>query len=263
MEPIEGVLVHPGRFPRGRGAGAAGQRACRGSQADVVVSDMAPNLSGIESADAARIEHLVELALEFAQNHLKPEGALVAKVFHGSSYSQLVQALQGRPFGSVKPHQAQGLARPVVGNLSGRHGPEDSTGVNSLQLAVAERVQIRVSQCDLETPKMAQHSVQSATVLCVLYLELRLNNQWFSKIAVWLVIALVLFTVFKQFDRAAAAGAGYDGLLRLPGRSAQQAHQERHHSGRPGRHRDRRRHHRRPQASAPPPPTSTAAWSAT
>jgi len=38
-----------------------------------------------------------------------------------------------------------------------------------------------------------------------------LNNQWFSKIAVWLVIALVLFTVFKQFDTRAGGGAGYMG----------------------------------------------------
>jgi cell division protease FtsH len=42
-------------------------------------------------------------------------------------------------------------------------------------------------------------------------LELRLNNQWFSKIAVWLVIALVLFTVFKQFDTRGASGAGSMG----------------------------------------------------
>ena len=41
--------------------------------------------------------------------------------------------------------------------------------------------------------------------------ELSLNNQWFSKIAVWMVIAMVLFTVFKQFDGRATAGAGYIG----------------------------------------------------
>ena len=41
--------------------------------------------------------------------------------------------------------------------------------------------------------------------------EIELNNQWFSKIAVWLVIALVLFTVFKQFDTRGAAGAGVVG----------------------------------------------------
>jgi 23S rRNA (uridine2552-2'-O)-methyltransferase len=68
----------------------------------VVVSDMAPNLSGIESADAARVGHLVELALEFSLRHLKPDGALVAKLFHGSGYSQLVELFK-RSFRIVKP----------------------------------------------------------------------------------------------------------------------------------------------------------------
>ena len=76
-----------------------------GRQADVVVSDMAPNLSGIASADAARIAHLVELAIDFARHHMKPEGALVAKVFHGSGYSRAGQAVQGKFPGrqAVKP----------------------------------------------------------------------------------------------------------------------------------------------------------------
>jgi 23S rRNA (uridine2552-2'-O)-methyltransferase len=73
-----------------------------GQKADLVVSDMAPNLSGIESADAARIAHLVELAVEFATGHLKPEGALVAKLFHGSGYSQLVKLFK-ETFKVVKP----------------------------------------------------------------------------------------------------------------------------------------------------------------
>ena len=71
-------------------------------QVDVVLSDMAPNLSGISSADAARVEHLVELALEFAQAHLKPEGVLVAKVFHGGSYNDVVKRFKDA-FQVVKP----------------------------------------------------------------------------------------------------------------------------------------------------------------
>jgi 23S rRNA (uridine2552-2'-O)-methyltransferase len=63
---------------------------------------MAPNLSGIESSDAARMEHLIELAVEFSQQHLKPNGALVVKVFHGSGYSQLVERFK-RQFRVVKP----------------------------------------------------------------------------------------------------------------------------------------------------------------
>ncbi|HEX5697070.1 MAG TPA: RlmE family RNA methyltransferase, partial [Rhodoferax sp.] len=90
MEAIEGVLFIQGDL---REDAVLAQLAehMQGQMADVVISDMAPNLSGISSADAARIEHLIELALEFAQDHLKPEGALVAKVFHGGSYDTLYQ----------------------------------------------------------------------------------------------------------------------------------------------------------------------------
>jgi len=63
-------------------------------QVDLVVSDMAPNLSGVGLADAARMGHLAELALEFSQNHLKPGGALLIKCFHGSGYSQIVEAFK-------------------------------------------------------------------------------------------------------------------------------------------------------------------------
>jgi 23S rRNA (uridine2552-2'-O)-methyltransferase len=90
MEAIEGVLFIQGDL---REDAVLAQLAehMQGRLADVVISDMAPNLSGISSADAARIEHLIELALEFARDHLRPEGALVAKVFHGGSYDVLYQ----------------------------------------------------------------------------------------------------------------------------------------------------------------------------
>jgi len=88
MAPIEGVSFIQGDI-REDSVLAELARLLHGQLADVVLSDMAPNLSGIASADAARIEHLVELALDFTQYHLKPEGALVAKVFHGSSYDNL------------------------------------------------------------------------------------------------------------------------------------------------------------------------------
>jgi len=69
---------------------------------DVIVSDMAPNLSGVESVDAARIAHLVELAVELAQSRLKPDGALVVKLFHGSGYDALVKRFR-ETFKVVKP----------------------------------------------------------------------------------------------------------------------------------------------------------------
>jgi len=90
MEPIEGVQFIQGDI-REDAVLALLAEQMHGHLADVVISDMAPNLSGISSADAARVEHLIELALEFAQAHLKPEGALVAKVFHGGSYDTLVR----------------------------------------------------------------------------------------------------------------------------------------------------------------------------
>jgi 23S rRNA (uridine2552-2'-O)-methyltransferase len=76
MEPVEGVHFIQGDFTE---ADVLGQlQAIIGSRpVDVVVSDMAPNLSGIDSVDAARISNLIELAVEFAQMHLKPQGALV------------------------------------------------------------------------------------------------------------------------------------------------------------------------------------------
>lgn len=73
-------------------------------QVDLVLSDMAPNLSGVSLADAARMAHLAELALDFAQNHLKPEGALLIKCFHGSGYSQIVESFK-KVFKVVAPRK--------------------------------------------------------------------------------------------------------------------------------------------------------------
>ncbi len=101
MEPIEGVTFIQGDFREAETL-AKLEAALGGQKADLVVSDMAPNLSGISSADAARVEYLVELAIEFAQNHMKPQGALVAKVFHGGSYNEVVQRFK-QAFVTVKP----------------------------------------------------------------------------------------------------------------------------------------------------------------
>ncbi len=90
MEPIAGVEFIQGDF---REDAVLDQlKALVGEQqVDLVISDMAPNLSGISSADSARIQHIVELAVDFATAHLKPEGALIVKAFHGSGFSQLVE----------------------------------------------------------------------------------------------------------------------------------------------------------------------------
>lgn len=101
MAPIEGVTFLQGDFREPEVLERLAHEM-QGRLADRVVSDMAPNLSGIASADAARISHLVELAIEFAQAHMKPEGALVVKVFHGSGYSQLAKLFK-ESFKVVKP----------------------------------------------------------------------------------------------------------------------------------------------------------------
>ncbi|MDM0067842.1 MULTISPECIES: RlmE family RNA methyltransferase [Variovorax] len=101
MEPIEGVTFLQGDF-REDEVLARLAIAMDGRLADVVVSDMAPNLSGIASADTARIAHLIELAIEFARQHMKPEGALVAKLFHGSGYAELTRLFKDN-FRTVKP----------------------------------------------------------------------------------------------------------------------------------------------------------------
>ena len=101
MEPIEGVTFLHGDF-REAEVLARLEAAVQGRPVDLVVSDMAPNLSGIGSADAARVVHLVELAVDFARAHLKPEGALVAKVFHGGGYDELVRLFKAH-FRVVKP----------------------------------------------------------------------------------------------------------------------------------------------------------------
>ena len=101
FEPIEGVTFLQGDF-RDDEVLQRLKDAVAGRPVDLVVSDMAPNLSGIASSDSARIAHLVELAVEFSLAHLKPDGALVAKVFHGSGYSQLVELFK-KSFRVIKP----------------------------------------------------------------------------------------------------------------------------------------------------------------
>lgn len=101
MEPIEGVEFMLGDFREPEVVAALVARLA-GRPVDLVLSDMAPNLSGIAASDASRMTDLVEAAVDFARTTLRPEGALVAKVFHGSGYSQLVERFK-QAFRVVKP----------------------------------------------------------------------------------------------------------------------------------------------------------------
>ena len=63
----------------------------QGRKVDLVLSDMARNLSGIPTADAARMEHLIDLAIEFSQMHMKPGGALLVKCFKDMGFTQILE----------------------------------------------------------------------------------------------------------------------------------------------------------------------------
>ncbi len=95
LEPIPQIRFIQGDF-RDESVAAELAAALGGDRADVILSDLSPNLSGIAVADAARSADLCELALEFASAHLKPNGALLIKAFQGSGYSQLIELLKRR-----------------------------------------------------------------------------------------------------------------------------------------------------------------------
>ncbi len=70
-------------------------------EVDVVLSDMAPNLSGMDAIDAPRSMHLVELAVDIAERVLKREGATLIKVFQGAGFQELLASVRGK-FDKVK-----------------------------------------------------------------------------------------------------------------------------------------------------------------
>ena len=91
MEPIPGVTLIQADFATDEGLRAV-EASLAGARADLVLSDMAPNLSGIESVDQARSVHLAELALEFASHALQPNGDFVVKVFQGTGLADFQRA---------------------------------------------------------------------------------------------------------------------------------------------------------------------------
>lgn len=99
LDPLPDVQIIEGDF-REEDVATQLAAALGGAKVDIVLSDMAPNLSGIAVADAARCLHLAELALEFALAHLKPSGGLLVKAFQGSGHSQFVEAMK-KNFASV------------------------------------------------------------------------------------------------------------------------------------------------------------------
>ena len=114
MAPIPGVTFIHGDFREAQTL-AAVERELAGSPVDLVVSDMAPNISGIGVSDQARAAHLAELALEFALEWLRPGGNLLIKAFQGSGYGELRTALKGhfRELLTRKPEASRGRSSEI------------------------------------------------------------------------------------------------------------------------------------------------------
>lgn len=114
MDPLPGVTFLKGDF-REDEALAELTKVLAGRPVDLVVSDLSPNLSGIESVDQARSVHLGELALEFAQEWLRPGGDLVIKAFQGEGFDEFQRLAQQR-FDKVyvrKPKASRDRSREV------------------------------------------------------------------------------------------------------------------------------------------------------
>src|SRR6266513_1909409 len=107
--PIPGVTIIRGDF-REEAVLKHLEDTLGGKKIDLVVSDMAPNLSGVRATDQARSIHLCELALEFARIHLKQRGALLVKMFQGAGYREFLAAMRGAfiDVSSRKPGASRG-----------------------------------------------------------------------------------------------------------------------------------------------------------
>jgi 23S rRNA (uridine2552-2'-O)-methyltransferase len=109
MEAVPGATFIRGDFSTAAGL-AEVEAALAGAKADAVLSDMAPNISGIAISDQARSMALAEIARDFALARLKPGGAFLVKVFQGAGYDEFFRSLRAG-FGKVvvrKPDASRG-----------------------------------------------------------------------------------------------------------------------------------------------------------
>jgi 23S rRNA (uridine2552-2'-O)-methyltransferase len=109
MVPLAGVTFIQGDF-REDSVLAELVKALDGRPVDLVISDMAPNLSGVGLVDQARAMHLAELALEFALQHLKPGGSFLVKVFQGDGFDEYIRTMRGhfKQVATRKPKASRG-----------------------------------------------------------------------------------------------------------------------------------------------------------
>jgi len=120
MPPISGVEFLHGDFRETESLSRL-DAALGGSAVDLVLSDMAPNISGVAVSDQARMMHLAELALEFADGHLKHGGAFLIKLFMGVGFDDYVRQLRAR-FGRVvirKPQASRKRSAEVYALATG------------------------------------------------------------------------------------------------------------------------------------------------
>jgi 23S rRNA (uridine2552-2'-O)-methyltransferase len=122
MEPLPGVAVLEGDFREAEVLERLGV-VLDGTPLDLVLSDMAPNITGMAAVDQPRSIYLVELALEFARDRLKPGGALVVKVFQGAGFDELLIEMR-RSFSRVvsrKPKSSRPQSRELYLVAKGFH----------------------------------------------------------------------------------------------------------------------------------------------
>lgn len=106
IEPIHGVLFIQGDF-RDEEVFQQLAIALEGREVDLVLSDMAPNMSGVAVADQARVMHLAELTLDFCRAHLKVGGNMLVKVFQGGGFMELRE-------GVIKTFSSLAVRKPAA-----------------------------------------------------------------------------------------------------------------------------------------------------
>ena len=114
MEPIKGVEFIQGDF-REEAVLRQLENSLQGKQVDLVIADMAPNMSGITIVDQAGAAYLTELALEFSRDWLKPSGNFLVKVFVGAGFDEILASMRGL-FDKVvtrKPKASRGRSNEV------------------------------------------------------------------------------------------------------------------------------------------------------
>ena len=114
MEPLPGVHFIQGDFTEDEPLHAL-EAALEGAKADLVLSDMAPNISGMAVVDQAKAMYLAELALEFCESRLKPGGDFVVKLFQGTDFDRFVRQVRNRfdKVQIVKPKASRPRSREV------------------------------------------------------------------------------------------------------------------------------------------------------